>query len=79
MMFVSGLRAVITGLVMLVGYLVLSVLLFAYGLVMLPILPGAAVILLTLLVALALYAGPYKPLELEASPTYIPPPAEAVR
>jgi hypothetical protein len=46
---------------------------------MLPILPGAAVILLTLLVALALYAGPYKPLELEASPTYIPPPAEAVR
>lgn len=72
MMFVSGSRAVITGLLLLVGYILLSWLLFAFGSIMMPVLPVIVTILVTLLVAIALYTGPFKPLELEASPTYVP-------
>jgi len=79
LMFVSGVRSFITGLVLLIAYGALCVVMPIYMGVMLPVLPGFAVILLTMLMAGILYVGPYKPLELEASPTYVPPDREVVR
>jgi CHASE2 domain-containing sensor protein len=79
LMFVSGSRTALTGLALVAGYVVLSAVMSVYGSIMLPILPGIAVILVTMLMSSILYAGPYKPIELEASPTYIAPPKEAVR
>lgn len=79
LMFVSGSRTVLTGLALLIAYIVLAGVMSTYGSIMLPVLPGLAVILIAMLVSTLLYAGPYKPVELESSPTYIPPPKEAVR
>ena len=78
LMFVSGLRSVVTGLVLLIAYGGLCVVMPVYMGVMLPVLPGFAVILLTMIMAGILYVGPYKPLELESSPTYVAPSKEGV-
>jgi CHASE2 domain-containing sensor protein len=79
LMFVSGSRTAFAGLALVVGYVVLAGVMSTYGSIMLPVLPGIAVILVTMLVSSILYGGPYKPVELESSPTYIAPPKEAVR
>jgi CHASE2 domain-containing sensor protein len=79
LMFVSGLRTALVGLGLFVAYIVFAVVMSTYGSIMVPILPAIAVIVVTMLVSSLLAVGPYKPIELEASPTYIAPPKEAVR
>src|SRR3569833_2894557 len=79
LMFVSGIRTLVTGIVLMVAYGILCVVMAGYCGVMLPVLPAFAVILFTMIVAGLLYAGPFPPLELTSSPTYVPPDEEAVR
>lgn len=78
LMLVSGVRSLLVSLFLLLVYLGLCWALFALGHRLLPILPGALVILTTFLISLLLYFGPFHPTRLRASPTYMPPPADVV-
>lgn len=74
LMMVSGGRALLVTVLLLVAYLVLTWALYAFNHALLPIVPVLLVLLLTYLTSLALYLGPYRPKLVGASPTYIPPP-----
>lgn len=79
LMFVSGLRSVIVTLILLLVYLGICWGAFASGHLLMPILPGILVILAAYLFSLALSLGPFRSVTAEASPTYIPPPQDALR
>ncbi len=79
LMLVSGGRLVVLALVLTAAYLALAWALYAYGSVLLPLLPALFVILVTTLLALALGYGPFRPREIGVSPTYVPPPSDAMR
>lgn len=78
LMFVSGGRAALVALLLLLGYAAACYGCFALGHLLLPILPGFLIILLTFLVSLALFLGPFRPVRIAVSPTYVPPPSNAV-
>ncbi|MDQ2687001.1 MAG: CHASE2 domain-containing protein [Armatimonadota bacterium] len=78
LMFVSGARSAIVALLLLVVYAAACWAFFAFGHLLLPILPGFLIILLTFLVSLALFLGPFRPVTVAVSPTYVPPPADSV-
>jgi len=69
----SGVRQTLFALIGLLVYLILAFVFYAFGHVLLPILPGVLVVVTPYVVAQALALGPYRPVELEASPTYVPP------
>ena len=73
LMLVSGGRAVLMSLFLLLGYLAACWGFFALGHLLLPILPGVLVILTTMLVSLLLYFGPFQPTRLRTSPIFAPP------
>lgn len=79
LMFVSGGRAALVAVVLLVGYAAACYGAYALGHLLLPILPGFLIILLTFLIAICLYLGPFRPVAVGVSPTYVPPPPDAVR
>jgi len=79
LMLVSGGRLVALALVLAALYLALAWALYAFGSVLLPLLPALFVILVTALAALALSYGPLRPRNVGVSPTYVPPPRDAVR
>ncbi len=78
LMCVSGGRLVALALALTVGYFVLAWALYAFGSALLPLLPVLFVILVTTLLALALGFGPFRPRTVGVSPTYVPPPTEAL-
>ena len=78
LMLVSGGRAVVVALLLLVGYAAACYACFSLGHLLLPILPGFLIILLTFLVSIALFLGPFRPVRVAVSPTYVPPPSDAV-
>lgn len=79
LMWVSGARALLVTLVLLLVYLGLCYGLFTGGHVLLPILPALLVILITYLISLILSLGPFRSITAGVSPTYVPPPRDAVR
>ncbi len=79
LMWVSGGRLAALALVLAIGYVALAWALWAFGSVLLPILPVLFVVLVTTLVALALGFGPFRSRGVGVSPTYVPPPHEAYR
>ncbi len=79
LMWVSGGRLVALAVVLTVAYLALAWALYAFGSVLLPLLPVLFVILVTTLIALALGFGPFRPRDIGVSPTYVPPPPDAMR
>lgn len=78
LMLVSGGRAALAALVLLAAYGGLCWGLFAFGHLLLPILPGVLVILTTFLISVLLYIGPFRPSRVAVSPTYLAPPSDAV-
>lgn len=78
LMCVSGGRLAALALVLGAVYLAVAWALYAHGSVLLPLLPVLFVILATALIALALGAGPFRSQTVRVSPTYIPPPHEAM-
>ncbi|BDI30694.1 hypothetical protein CCAX7_27450 [Capsulimonas corticalis] len=78
LMLVSGVRSTMIAIVLLLAWFALSYALYAFGHVMLPILPGVAAILAAYLISMLLFLGPMRPVALEASPMYVPPPADKV-
>lgn len=79
LMLASGGRLVALAVVLAVLYLALAWALYAFGSVLLPLLPVLFVILVTTLIGLALGFGPFRPKQIGVSPTYVPPPPDAVR
>ena len=73
LMLVSGGRAALAALLLLAAYLLACWAFFAFGHLLLPILPAILAIALTFLTGLLLYLGPFRPARLSASPTYLPP------
>lgn len=78
LMFVSGGRSAVVALALLLGYAGACYACFALGHLLLPILPGFLIILLTFLISIALFLGPFRPVAVAVSPTYVPPPSDAV-
>jgi CHASE2 domain-containing sensor protein len=78
MMFMIGWRVTLSAVGLLIGWLSLCWGMFAMGHTVLPILPGIVVILLTYVTAIALSHLVFRPVPLEAPPTYVPPPPGAV-
>lgn len=79
MMFLGGARLLLAALLLVVADLLLCWGLFVAGHVLVPLLPGLLTILVTLVVALALSLGPFRAVPVPVSPTYVPPPPDAVR
>lgn len=79
LMLVSQIRAVVVAIILLVVYLAVCWGFYSSGHLLLPIWPGIFVILFAYLVSLALSLGPFKPITAEPSPTYVPPPDDAIR
>ena len=61
LMLVSGVRSAIVAVAVLLAYLIACWAVFAFGHLLLPILPGVLTILTTLLISLLLYFGPMRP------------------
>ncbi len=79
LMLVSGGRAALVTVALLLAYLLACRGFFASGHLLLPIWPAVLAILTTFLVSLLLYFGPLRPKTLAASSTYVPPPPDMVR
>ncbi len=79
LMLASGGRLALLAVVLAAAYLALTWALYAFGSVLLPLLPVLFVILVTTLLALALSYGPFRPRNIGVSPTYVPPPPDAVQ
>ena len=79
LMLVSGARAALVTIGLLLAYLFVCWGYFALGHLLLPILPGVLAILVPFLVGLLLYLGPLRPRPLAPPPAYVPPPPGAVR
>lgn len=79
LMLVSGGRAALVTIALLLAYLLLCWALFASGHLLLPILPAVLTILTTFLIGLLLYLGPMRPTALASAPGYVPPPQDMVR
>ncbi len=79
LMLVSGGRAAIVTVALLLAYLLVCWGFFGSGHLLLPIWPAILAILTTFLVSLLLYFGPLRPKILAPSPAYVPPPPDMVR
>lgn len=79
LMLVSGGRAALVTVALLLAYLLVCWGFFASGHLLLPIWPALLAILTTFLVSLLLYFGPLRPKTLFPSSTYVPPPPDMVR
>lgn len=79
LMLVSGGRAALVTVALLLAYLLVCWGFFAFGHLLLPIWPALLTILTTFLVSLLLYFGPLRPKALMPSSTYVPPPPDMVR
>ena len=77
MLFSRG-QVLLAALLLAVGDLALCYGCLVAGHAMLPLLPGLLTILVTLAVALALSLGPFRPVYVPVSPTYVPPPSDVV-
>lgn len=73
LMLVSGARAVLVTVGLLLAYGIVVWILFTSAHLLLPIWPAFLTILTTFLIGLLLYLGPMRPRRLQASPTYIAP------
>ena len=78
LMLVSGGRAALVTIALLLAYLLACWGFFTSGHLLLPIWPAVLTILLTFLVSLLLYFGPLRPRTLASSSTYVPPPPDMV-
>ena len=79
LMLVSGGRAAIVTIALVLTHLLVCWGFFASGHLLLPIWPAVLTILTTFLVSLLLYFGPLRPKTLLPSASYVPPPPDRVR
>jgi CHASE2 domain-containing sensor protein len=79
LMLVSGGRAALVTVALLLAYLLVCWGFFAIGHLLLPIWPAILTILTTFLVSLLLYFGPLRPKPLVPPSAYVPPPPDMVR
>jgi len=79
LMLVSGGRAALVTVALLLAYLLVCWGFFAIGHLLLPIWPAILAILTTFLVSLLLYFGPLRPKTLVPPSAYVPPPPDMVR
>jgi len=79
LMLVSGGRAALAMIALVLAYLLVCWGFFTAGHLLLPIWPALLAILTTFLVSLLLYFGPLRPKTLMSSPAYVPPPSDMVR
>lgn len=73
LMLVSGGRSALVTLALLLGYGAACWGFFAFGHLLLPIVPAVLTILTAFLIGLILYFGPFRPSRVQASPAYLPP------